>query len=364
MTMAFWSVLMTNACSKKVDGAERDGGASAEASVAASSTSSAAVDAAPPTPRTPAELLQEHRDEMAKAAEDGQYATVCTGTPWVNATVCNWVAARASGKPVNHPDGELFHGYFVREHWKHVYGRILSDADSDGAYEVSVGGYTHHCMLDTDETKYSSKGAFNLWVQEQPEPREVTVNSGATQQWVVLEEATLAKMLLDLAKSNSGVEGTAMAKNAIALIAKYQSYAERKGELPTLPGMVTDAGPRPPASAAPSPPARAIPSAAPPSNTVSPHPSSLGGQPVPGSPPVSPVLPANDGAGVRVRQCCHAIRKQAKGLGSTPDGAALMNVAARCDMAVSQTASGQAPNFTPVRQMLRGRLLPAACAGM
>ena len=77
--------------------------------------------ATPPTPQTPADLLADHRREMAQAADDGQYAAVCTGTPWVNSTICNWVAARATGKPVNHPDGELFHGYFVKEHWKHAH---------------------------------------------------------------------------------------------------------------------------------------------------------------------------------------------------------------------------------------------------
>jgi predicted small lipoprotein YifL len=192
------------------------------------------VDAGPPIPLTPAERLEQHRKEMADAADAGRYADVCKGTPWVNAIICNWAAAKAAGKTVERPNGELFRGYFGKEHWKHAYGRIVGDADKDGDYEVSVSGYNHHCVLDTTDTKYETKGAFNLWVQEQPEPREVTLNSGNTQQWVVLEEAELAKTLMDLAHAG-GVEATAMAKNAMKLIAVYEPYTERKGELPTLP---------------------------------------------------------------------------------------------------------------------------------
>jgi hypothetical protein len=192
------------------------------------------VDAGPPHVDTPQEKLEQHRKEMAEAAEAGRYTEVCKGTPWFNSFICNWAATKAAGKPADRPNGELFRGYFGKEHWKHAYGRIVGDADKDGDYEVSVGGYNHHCVLDTIDTKYETKGAFNLWVQEQPEPREVTLNSGNTQQWVVLEEAELAKTLMDLAHAG-GVEATAMAKNAMKLIAVYEPYTERKGELPTLP---------------------------------------------------------------------------------------------------------------------------------
>jgi hypothetical protein len=205
-----------------------------DARVAPAAEPVAAVDAGPSARLTPAERLEQHRKEMADAAEAGRYADVCKGTPWFNSTICNWAAAKAAGKSVDRPNGELFRAYFGKEHWKHAYGRIVGDADKDGDYEVSVGGYNHHCILDTIDTKYDTKGAFNLWVQEQPEPREVTLNSGNTQQWVVLEEAELAKTLMDLAHAG-GVEATAMAKNAMKLIAEYQPYSERKGEPPTLP---------------------------------------------------------------------------------------------------------------------------------
>jgi hypothetical protein len=201
---------------------------------AAAETIAEPIDAGPPHVDTPQEKLEQHRKEMAEAAEAGRYAEVCKGTPWFNSAICNWAATKAAGKAVDRPNGELFRAYFGKEHWKHIYGSIVSDADSDGNYEVSVGGYRHHCVLDTIDTKFNSKGAFNLWVQEQPEPREVTLNSGATEQWVVLEEAELAKTLMDLAHAG-GVEATAMAKNAMTLIAGYEPYSERKGELPTLP---------------------------------------------------------------------------------------------------------------------------------
>jgi hypothetical protein len=194
----------------------------------------ATVDAGPPPPLTPAERLEQHRKEMADAAEAGRYGDVCKGTPWFNQTICNWVAGRAAEKAVDRPSREL-NAIFPREHWKHASGHIVGDADSDGNYEVSVGGYRHHCILDTIDTKFNSKGRFDLWVQEQPVTREVTLNSGATEQWVVLEEAELAKTLMDLGHSGGGIEATAMAKNAMKLIAEYMPYTERKGELPTLP---------------------------------------------------------------------------------------------------------------------------------
>jgi hypothetical protein len=226
--------------------------AAADAQIAAAPEPVAvAEDAGPPAPLTPAERLEQHRKEMADAAQAGRFTEVCKGTPWVNATICNWAAARAAGNAVERPNGELFRAYFGKEHWKHAYGRIVSDADKDGDYEVSVGGYNHHCILDTIDTKYDTKGAFNLWVQEQPEPREVTLNSGNTQEWVVLEEAELAKTLMDLAHAG-GVEATAMAKNAMTLIASYEPYTERKGDLPTLPDAPT-APAVAAASAAPSP---------------------------------------------------------------------------------------------------------------
>ena len=210
------------------------------------------IDAGPPPPLTPAERLEQHRKEMADAAEAGRYADVCKGTPWFNPTICNWAAAKAAGKAADRPNREL-NAIFPREHWKHAWGQIAGDADSDGNYEVSVGGYRHHCILDTIDTKFTSKGHFDMWVQEQPEPREVTLNSGATEQWVVLEEAELAKTLMDLGHSGGGVEATAMAKNAMKMIAVYEPYTERKGELPTLPDSPASTAPVPvAASAAPS----------------------------------------------------------------------------------------------------------------
>lgn len=149
----------------------------------------------------------------------------------------------------------MFRAFFYKEHWKHAYGRIVGDPTGPGDLEVSVNGYRNHCILELTDTKYSSKGNFNLWVQEQPETREVTLNSGSTANWVVLEEASLAKALMDLAHSGGGIEGTAMAKDAMKMIAEYQTYAELKGEIPPVPGTApiaaADAGSSPAAAATP-----------------------------------------------------------------------------------------------------------------
>ena len=195
----------------------------------------AVVEASTPAPQTPEEKLETYRKHLSDLVDEKKYAEVCTGAPWFNKTICTWVANRADGKGVDRPNAQLYHSFFVEEHWTHAYGRLVGEVNSP-PYEVVVGGYRNHCLLHTEDTKYSTTGAFDLWVQEQPEAEEVTTNSGATQHWVALDEMPLAKALMDLAHSGVSVESTARAKDAMTMIAEYKTYAERKGTLPTIPG--------------------------------------------------------------------------------------------------------------------------------
>jgi len=258
-----------SACSKQGTSIGEGGALDASAPAVASTVAPAEE---PPTPASPKAVLEEHRKEMARAAVDGRYADVCKGTPWAtspiafNKTLCAWVAARAEGKEAfsvewwRFPGSSLYRGLFNTEHWAHVHGHLLDDhPDQDGRHEVTAVGYKNHCLLETTDTKYTSKGAFDLWVQEQPEAEEVTTNSGAIQHWILLEEMPLAKALMDLAHSRVSVESTATAKDAMVMIAEYQSYAERKGELPVLSPAATAApsASAPIAVAAPAPPHRA-----------------------------------------------------------------------------------------------------------
>lgn len=227
-------LLAAPGCSRRNGLSPDDASASADGSSATGSGASSGKKD-PPREKTPKELLEEHREAMTALVEKGSYREACQGSPWFNQVLCNWVATRAEEKPTGRPDSEVFRAFFTKEHWKHVYGRILEKPDGT-TLEVSVGGYKNHCVLELTDTKYSSKGNFNLWVQEQPETREVTLNSGSTANWVVLEEASLAKTLWDLAHSGGGIEGRAMAKDAMKMIAKYETYAERKGAIPPVPG--------------------------------------------------------------------------------------------------------------------------------
>lgn len=202
------------------------------------SASAGAIAQAPepaPAPKTPKELFEDYQHELGKVAEEGRYDEVCHGAPWFPPIICQWVAARAQGKAVDRPDSDVFRNLFGREHWKHAYGTIIDEAGDQGDYEVAVGGYRVHCLLDTADTKFTTKGRFNMWVQEQPETREVTLNSGKTANWVVLSEAPLAKALMDLAHSYTNLETTAIAKDAMKLIAEYDSYAVLKGSIPAVP---------------------------------------------------------------------------------------------------------------------------------
>jgi len=74
--------------------------------------------------------------------------------------------------------------------------------------------------------------------------------------------------------------------------------------------------------------------------------------------------PPNPNA-ARIRQCCNAIRHEAKNLGASPEATLMVGVAAQCDLIATQvTSNGSAPEFAQVRAMLKGRVIPAACSGM
>ena len=66
----------------------------------------------------------------------------------------------------------------------------------------------------------------------------------------------------------------------------------------------------------------------------------------------------------RIKLCCNAIRGEAKKLGAAPEAMVLVGIAAQCDVLALQASSGSAPEFAQVRQMLKGRTIPNACAGM
>ncbi len=67
---------------------------------------------------------------------------------------------------------------------------------------------------------------------------------------------------------------------------------------------------------------------------------------------------------VRVKQCCTALRKEGKDLGSSPEGNILIGFAAQCDTLATQGIGGNAPEFAAFRQLLKGHTLPAACSGL
>lgn len=67
------------------------------------------------------------------------------------------------------------------------------------------------------------------------------------------------------------------------------------------------------------------------------------------------------------KQCCNALRSQAKALGASPEAAQIQGIAAMCDGIAAQlgpTAGGQAPELAPLRAMLKGKTLPAMCQGL
>lgn len=75
--------------------------------------------------------------------------------------------------------------------------------------------------------------------------------------------------------------------------------------------------------------------------------------------------PAPNPMVTRIKQCCAAIRAQAKALGASPEANMINTAAASCDaLAAQAAASGNAPEFTAVKSLMQGKPLPAVCAGL
>lgn len=69
----------------------------------------------------------------------------------------------------------------------------------------------------------------------------------------------------------------------------------------------------------------------------------------------------------RAKQCCNALRGQAKALGNSPEAQQLLGVAAMCDgvaLQVGPTKGGNAPELAPLRALLAGKNVPPLCQGL
>src|SRR5207237_5734129 len=73
--------------------------------------------------------------------------------------------------------------------------------------------------------------------------------------------------------------------------------------------------------------------------------------------------PAMNTNQLRIKECCSAMRAQAKTMGpSSPEGFQLNALAAQCDLIAAQVGPlGTAPEFNQLRQMLKSIKLPVAC---
>lgn len=70
----------------------------------------------------------------------------------------------------------------------------------------------------------------------------------------------------------------------------------------------------------------------------------------------------------RVKQCCNAMKAQAKAMGTSPEAAQLQALAIQCDaiaLQVGPSKGPQAPELEPLRALLRGKpTLPPLCSGL
>jgi hypothetical protein len=68
---------------------------------------------------------------------------------------------------------------------------------------------------------------------------------------------------------------------------------------------------------------------------------------------------------LKLKQCCNALANEGNRMGSSPEGAMFKSAAVQCHTLAAQAGpSGNAPEFAAVRNLLAGRSLPAACAGL
>ncbi len=68
---------------------------------------------------------------------------------------------------------------------------------------------------------------------------------------------------------------------------------------------------------------------------------------------------------LRLRQCCNALAAEAKKNPTSPEAATLAGIAAQCTILANQVGpSGNAPEFATLRGLLKGRTIPAGCAGL
>ncbi len=64
----------------------------------------------------------------------------------------------------------------------------------------------------------------------------------------------------------------------------------------------------------------------------------------------------------KIRQCCNAMRTQAKQLGPSPEANQLVGFATYCDtLALQVGPQGTAPEFNQLRQLLKSITLPSGC---
>jgi hypothetical protein len=65
---------------------------------------------------------------------------------------------------------------------------------------------------------------------------------------------------------------------------------------------------------------------------------------------------------IKIKQCCNAMRAQAKQLGSSPEANQLAAFSIQCDVMAAQVGpKGTAPEFSQLRAVLQSLKLPAAC---
>lgn len=82
-------------------------------------------------------------------------------------------------------------------------------------------------------------------------------------------------------------------------------------------------------------------------------------------PPTGQATPSTSPKLARLKQCCSALSNEAKRMANSPEAGMFASASAQCNTLAAQAApSGDVPDLSVVRNILSGRTLPTACAGL
>jgi hypothetical protein len=137
--------------------------------------------------------------------------------------VCAWVRASARGEVAPRPAYEDIQTYLVERDILRAKGRIHG-RPAHGLVKVTLDGQFGYCLVPDGPVE---EGAlYNKWVRKVEGTREVELSEGRPESCAVLEELGMIAPIIALMEADDGVDRTALARDALAAIARYHRFED------------------------------------------------------------------------------------------------------------------------------------------